>query len=171
MAVQDVGSSGNPFFNNMAAHARTAAALTNIPFEVILAQWALESNYGKSDLAQRANNFAGIKYNTKADFKSGAYAGYNSIANFAKDYARVLNLSYYNAVRAASTIEQTIIELDKSPYAEDTGYADKLRQIVKQITGSPITDTSTSSLTMPNFEGLLKSPVVWLSLFVILLFK
>lgn len=118
----------------MDSAADIAASLTDIPKGVILAQWALESAWGTSDLAKRANNFSGIKSSSKGkDFVSGAYAGYNTKESFARDYARVMKLSYYDKVREAESVEDTINEFGKSPYAEDPNYAAKLRETFSKI--------------------------------------
>ena len=155
--------SESSFFSSMLPYAQAAAQKTNIPYEVILAQWALESNYGKSDLAARANNFAGIKWNRSADYVSGAYAGYFSVSSFANDYSRVMGLSYYDKVRNAVSIEDTIKALGNSPYAEDKNYASKIRDIVNKsfnmgITpslGNPFEDMNKRDLVLYGILGVL----------------
>jgi flagellum-specific peptidoglycan hydrolase FlgJ len=158
------------FMKDMQGYAMTAGAVLGMPYQVILAQWALESTYGTSDLAQRANNFAGIKYNQHADFKSGSYAGYNSIASFVQDYIRVLQLPYYNGVRNAGGIKETIEEFGRSPYAEDPSYASKLSSIVN------INDTSTGFTgnavsAMGVLTNIATSPILWIVTFVYFLIK
>jgi flagellum-specific peptidoglycan hydrolase FlgJ len=132
-------ASQSGFMGQYQQYAMTAGAATGIPYQVILGQWALESTYGTSDLAIRAKNFAGIKYNSNADFKSGSYAGYNSFSRFVQDYIRVMMLPYYTEVRNASGITETIEAFGRSPYAEDSQYASKLKSIVN------INDTSTGA--------------------------
>lgn len=54
----------------IAGHALKAhLALRGQPqlFDYIYAQWALESNYGNSELAQHYNNFGGMKYRIELD--------------------------------------------------------------------------------------------------------
>lgn len=112
------------FFNKFQPYAQQASKALDMPVSVILAQWAHESWYGYSDLAQRANNYAGIKYskNTVGGGQSGAYAAYSSISVFVQDYIRVLKLSYYDKVRTEETSKLEYIEtaedLGKSPFAE-----------------------------------------------------
>jgi peptidoglycan hydrolase FlgJ len=152
------------FYSDMYEPAKLASSLTGIPVQTILAQWALESNYGQSDLAKRANNFAGIKANSKGrDYVSGQYAGYFSKSSFAKDYARVMNLSYYDAVREAGTVEGSIDALDKSPWAEDTNYGDKLREVVKKISGIDLSDVQVKEL---NYYGWALGGFVFWWLFI-----
>ena len=122
------------FFKYILSYANTAGKGTSIPFEVCIAQWSKESAYGNSVLAQATNNFAGITYtsNSIADFQNGRFAGYNTVDKFVKDYIRVMNLSYYDKVRAADTIEMTCIELGKSPYsANDPTYGTTIFQLIK----------------------------------------
>lgn len=113
------------FFSSMGSYAEQASKQTGIPTPVILAQWADESNYGKSDLSQRANNFAGIKWNQNsvASGKTGdlGYANYSDPEQFTQDYVRVMSLPYYDSVRAAGSVDGAISALAKSPWAE-SGY-------------------------------------------------
>lgn len=162
--------SKDSFFSEMQGYAMTAGAVLGMPYQVILAQWAHESSYGSSDLAVRAKNFAGIKYNDNADFKSGSYAGYNSIATFVKDYIRVLQLPYYNEVRNAGGIKETIQALGRSPYAEDTSYADKLMSMVNlNDTSKGVIGNGASVLGV--LGNMLGNPIVWVVMFLYFLFK
>ena len=147
----------NQFYSDMYPYAKISSSLTGIPVEVILGQWALESNYGQSDLAKRANNFGGIKASSKGKhFTSGQYAGYLTKTAFAKDYARVMNLPYYDGVRGAGTVEGALQELGKSPYAEDPSYITKVASKVKELTGmdfSNVSDVLTDGEGKINFVG------------------
>lgn len=107
------------FISYMKNFANQAAIATNIPFEVVLGQWVKECLWGRSGLAQTGNNFAGIRYTSNADFNNNGWSGYNTIANFIKDYIRVMKLSYYADVRNAVSVKDTCIALGKSPYSAD----------------------------------------------------
>jgi flagellum-specific peptidoglycan hydrolase FlgJ len=149
------------FFTKMLPYAKAASDKLNIPVSVILAQWANESGFGTSSLAQRAGNYAGIThtgYSIDAG-ASGAYADYkNNMDMFIKDYTRVMNLSYYKDVRAAVSVDDTITALSKSPYAE-SGYngGKSLLSIIKQYgltkydNGSVAdpTDAGTTTMNIP----------------------
>lgn len=125
-------SNKDNYIGRMWAYAKQAEAGTGIPAEVIVIQWGHETGWGTSDLVKRANNHGGIKANSRGrDFVSGMYAGYNNTGNFVKDYIRVMNLSYYDKVRAADSIDDTIRELDASPYAEDENYGNLLRSSIR----------------------------------------
>lgn len=124
----------NSYFEKMMPYAVKAEKETGIPAKVILAQWAHETAYGTSSLAQRANNHGGIKSNSRGrDYVSGIYAGYNSLDSFTRDYIRVMNLSYYDEVRGASTPNKTIVALGNSPYAEDPHYHNKIKSIYDKV--------------------------------------
>lgn len=66
-----------------------------IPAALVVAFWSWETDFG-TNASSKANNHAGIKSNSKgADYAAGIYAGYNSLANFAADYARILSINAY----------------------------------------------------------------------------
>lgn len=124
------------FFEDMSPYAAQASQNTGVPAPVILAQWALESNYGQSDLAQRADNLAGITFagsSSIADGTTNGYAQYKDYSQFVQDYTRVMNLPYYDNVRNAGSVEGAIQALSNSPWAEshyDGGQA--LADIINQ---------------------------------------
>ncbi len=110
--------------------ARWSAEQLGLPIvSPILAQWAIESDWGRSALARYHHNLAGISYTKFADYRGsnkpaieggGPYSGFNSYESFAKDYVRVLRLSYYakalEAGRAGDGVGM-LMALAESPYA------------------------------------------------------
>lgn len=98
------------FYDKMRPYAQKAANALGMPVEVILAQWALESGNGTSNLAKTQNNYGGIKYSqyskTGTKTSANAFAKYSSIDGFVTDYIRVMNLSYYDKVRSADSIKR-----------------------------------------------------------------
>lgn len=140
------------FFEKMLPAAQTASKDLNIPVSVILAQWAIESAYGTSDLAQRSGNYAGITHVTSSiDYgATGRYADYKgNIDMFVQDYTRVLNLSRYKAVRDAVSVEDTIKALSNSSYAA-SGYngGKSLLDVIKQYDLQKY-DTGTKTINIP----------------------
>jgi flagellum-specific peptidoglycan hydrolase FlgJ len=122
------------YFDKMRAYAQRASTKTGIPVAVILGQWAHETAYGTSDLVKRgSNNHGGIKYvgASTQDGQTGMYAKYSSLDRFVDDYSRVMLLSYYDAVRKANGIGDTLTALSNSPYAEDKQYGEKIAQVIK----------------------------------------
>lgn len=97
-----------------------AQSLTGVDYRVVLAQWALETGWGGSTLAQKHNNLAGIKFT--GSFGTGTpqgFASYKDLGEFLLDYVRVMNLSYYARVRVGRTPEEQIAALQASPYDEN----------------------------------------------------
>jgi len=112
------------FFDTLQPYAQRASLATGIPASVILGQWAIESAQGKSTIATKYFNYAGIKKvgsSIAAGVSSSGYAVYDNLDQFTEDYIRVMSLSYYDRVRAAGTVQATVAELAASPYAE-SGY-------------------------------------------------
>jgi flagellum-specific peptidoglycan hydrolase FlgJ len=113
------------FIQKMLPYAKRASQATNIPVSVILAQWGVESADGTSN-PTKYNNYAGIMYTSRADFKGGMstqgtyFSGYNSIDSFSNDYIKIMNFSMYGSVRNAVGVEDTVKALAASPY--DAGH-------------------------------------------------
>jgi flagellum-specific peptidoglycan hydrolase FlgJ len=159
------------FYKGMQQYAMSAGAVLGIPYEVIMAQWAHESAYGTSDLAKRANNFGGIKYTDNADFKSGSYAGYNSIPAFVQDYIRVMSLSYYKPVREAQGVRATIEAFGKTPYAEDKSYVNKLLSIADITPDYEGSTAGTMTTVLRGMGSIFFSPLTLFGVLIYLMIK
>lgn len=158
------------FFTKFLPYAQQASKELNIPVSVILSQWAHESYYGYSDLAKRAQNYAGIKYskNTVGGGQSGMYASYSSLWQFVQDYVRVMKLSYYTKIRTQETDLPEYIEaaqdLGASPYAESHyGGGKSILDLISQFdltkydNGQNVTVPNTNSAQVT--EGKITIPV------------
>jgi flagellum-specific peptidoglycan hydrolase FlgJ len=153
------------WFYDMSPLAIKASAATGVFPSVILAQWALETGYGASELAKQGNNYGGIKY-VKQSQANGAYdgqhAGYDSVDRFVEDYTRVLNLNYLAHVRAAGSPERAIQAFTESnnglKYAEDPNYSTKLQSIYTSY-GLAGFDTYTPPASGPNPVGVISEKV------------
>lgn len=129
------------FFARFSPLAAQASQGTGLPVSVILAQWALETGYGQSALAQK-NNLGGIKFtgNPGSYEADGGHAGYESVNAFLADYKRVVHLPFYQHVReaAAAGAEAVAMAWDNNVpagtprYAEDTQYSEKLLGILRE---------------------------------------
>jgi lysozyme len=112
------------FFKLMYPYAQTASHKTTVEASVILSQWALESNYGNSDVAKNAKNYAGIKNAGWDDpYNSGVYSKYKysvypNIGYFEKAYSKFMLQPNYKLVRNATGYKNTAIALGQSPWAE-----------------------------------------------------
>ena len=140
------------FYDRFGGAARVSASKISggAPIEVILAFWFWETGRGTNRGTKEFNNLAGINYNRSwknplqlKPSPSGEYAIYSNINNFAEDYARVMNLSMYNNVRATfktAGYDDDVAAISASPYS----VADYDRKTVlgfinefRKLTGSP----------------------------------
>jgi hypothetical protein len=127
--------------------ARQAAAATGVPASVTLAQAILESNWGRSALAQVANNYFGMKvmgtlgndgvvwlptseYDDSGNLytTSSAFRAYKSLADSVADHVRLLSTAsrYASAMQATSDPRQFAALIAQGGYSSDPAYADKL---------------------------------------------
>lgn len=115
---------------------------------VILAQSALESNYGESELSKNNNNYFGIKkgssdnfveYNTTEYINGNAqtmkepFRNYNSKQESFEDYARLITKAKrYKSVTQAQNYSEACNNLQTSGYATDPNYAEKIIYIIEK---------------------------------------
>lgn len=117
---------------------------------IMLAQWALESDYGKSELATEANNYTGHKTTgwsgevylkdtieddgkgNKFVAKSEPFRKYASPDDWAKAHASWLQRlpEVYAKAISAKTVEEQAGAL-QGTYATDTDYKEKLLKVIK----------------------------------------
>lgn len=144
------------FVNKMLPHALNASQATGVPPQLIMGQAALESGWGKHTInaldGSDSHNLFGIKAGagwhgkvaavTTTEYKNGvaskqvenfrAYASYTEAFN---DYAAMLssNPRYANVMQQSSTPAGMAQALQKSGYATDPKYAEKLVSVMKQL--------------------------------------
>jgi flagellar protein FlgJ len=127
--------------------ARQAAAATQVPASVTVAQAILESDWGRSTLAQDANNFFGMKvmgtlgndgvvwlptseYDSAGNLyqTSSAFRAYKSLADSIVDHDQLLEdaARYAPAMQATSDPRQFAALIAQEGYSSDPAYADKL---------------------------------------------
>ncbi|MBM7699315.1 LysM peptidoglycan-binding domain-containing protein [Kurthia huakuii] len=147
-------ATGNAFIDMISTDVVTIANEYNLYASVMLAQAALESNYGKSGLASAPNyNLFGIKgqYNGQSSsfatneqttdgtvFRTTAsFRKYASYEESLKDYAVLLtggtsgNSTYYQGVLKQHTMSyKQALQALEGRYATDTNYASKLQAII-----------------------------------------
>lgn len=127
--------------------AQAASASTGIDTNVILAQAALESNYGQS---APNNNLFGVKgsgatqstqeyVNGKWVTTQAQFAGYASPAASFVGYADFINSNQrYSSVASSGGIAAQASALQSAGYATDPNYASKVTSIATKIAGSTI---------------------------------
>jgi flagellum-specific peptidoglycan hydrolase FlgJ len=118
--------------------ATDASRRTGLPVSFILAQWAHETGHGTSSLSRAHRNQGGIEFTGQPGSYNadGRHAGYDSDQAFLQDYVRVINLSYYDKVRATAqqpgaTSESVAVAMGASGYAEDPDYGKKLVSLLR----------------------------------------
>lgn len=118
---------------------------------ILVAQAALESNWGNSELSQQSNNFFGIKagksgekYATKEFTQDewrtvkASFKTYDSIRDSVNDYAKLIkngtswNGDLYLGVIEAGDYKEAAYALQKAGYATDPSYANKLIKMIEQ---------------------------------------
>ncbi|HWP98099.1 MAG TPA: SH3 domain-containing protein [Syntrophomonadaceae bacterium] len=117
------------FVQQMKPYAEAANKGTSLPVDFLLAQWAEESGYGTSSLAQYYNNFGGIK-----DPDTGGFKKYLSPDEFAQDVIAIYTEnSKYNQLlahaRAGASIKTLFNDLTNCHYASSSTYGEKIRTV------------------------------------------
>lgn len=124
-----VPSDHEAFVRQMKPFAETVNKGTGLPAALLLAQWAEESGYGTSALAQYYNNFGGIK-----DVDTGGFKKYSSPDEFAQDVIQVYTgHSKYERLlahaRDGAAMQTLVNDLSTSGYASSRGYGEKIRTV------------------------------------------
>ena len=130
------------------AAAQAASAASGFPPGVTVAQAALESAWGQSELARRAHNYFGIKAHGElpwiemptTEVRGGAavkerayFARYESIEACFEDRDRLLaRLAVCAEARAAARDPEAFIRALAKHWATDPRYAEKLLAIYRQ---------------------------------------
>ncbi len=139
------------FLEIMIPIAKQAQVDYGIRPSVLVAQAALESNWGNSDLSQQSNNYFGIKGNssgeqyatkefTQEKWQSvqASFRTYDSVSESVDDYAKLIkngtswNADLYSGVINAGHYKDAALALQKAGYATDPDYANKLIRIIEQ---------------------------------------
>lgn len=144
------------FVNQMLPHAMQASAATGVPPQLMLGQAALESGWGKREIrlgdGSNSYNLFGIKANAgwhgkvaevmTTEYKNGVatkqlekFRAYPSYAAAFSDYANMLssNPRYAGVMQNADSPAAMAQSLQKSGYATDPHYAEKLVSIMRKM--------------------------------------
>jgi flagellum-specific peptidoglycan hydrolase FlgJ len=134
------------FISSIAEAAVESADQTGVPASVTIAQAILESYWGSSRLAHDANNYFGIKAQTKGGsagsltlsvweviggrnvVENQAFRAYNTVAESFVDHGLFFleNGRYASAMASKNDAKQFAIEINRDGYATDPSYASKL---------------------------------------------
>lgn len=112
--------------------------------QVTLAQWALESGWGESDLAVEHNNFAGLKWRprrvgdiaTKVVYEAhdgvDEYCKFSTIRDFITGYWNFIDRGPYDGWREHLTDSEGYIRhLVECGYCPAPGYTEKVMRIME----------------------------------------
>jgi peptidoglycan hydrolase FlgJ len=175
-----ISASQENFVMMLKPHAEKAAAELDISPDVLIAQVALETGWGKHVIhdQQGANSFNlfnikagsqwqggkvnvptleyrdGIAANEKADFRK-----YTNYADSFSDYVRIIkgNPRYENALKAGADSGKYAEALQSAGYATDPDYAKKIKSLLKSDALKPLADIKASAqavLSMASITNL-----------------
>jgi flagellar protein FlgJ len=145
------------FVSALTADAKRVQDKINVPFEVVIAQAALETGWGqkiiKTDSGESSNNLFNIKADRRwagekthketLEFENGAmvkkrepFRVYDSIGESVNDYLDLLTKSerYQGALEKAENVEQFLHNLQGAGYATDPNYAKKIMATLRTVT-------------------------------------
>lgn len=104
--------------------AQQVQAQYGVPTSVTLAQYGLESGWGKSTVGN--NNYFNIKGNG-----TGGYRDYNSKAESFMDYGKLLSSERYTSQTSGATNVQEYVQgVKNGGYAEDPKYVEKVMGVI-----------------------------------------
>jgi flagellar protein FlgJ len=143
------------FIDEMLPHAESAARELGVDPRHVIAQAALETGWGTSkpaDASGTSHNFFGIKTGAgwrgasvsadTTEYRDGIagteraeFRAYGSVAENVSDYVRLLreNPRYAAALHTGSDVRAFASALQRSGYATDPAYADKIVAVAGQI--------------------------------------
>lgn len=128
------------FFRQYAKVAMEHQRRYGIPASVILAQMALESGYGESELARKGNNFFGIKVGSSwkgakswhDDDVPGYFRNYDSVLESIEDHSRLLMTKRYKRCRQydSQDYHNWLVEIKRAGYASAKDYIKSCEEII-----------------------------------------
>lgn len=147
LQVPKVASHKTDFFEQMAPLAIDIGEKYDLYPSVILAQAAIESSYGQSELTINYNNYFGIKgnekngiklitneiYNGKTVEEEHYFRSYSSEYESFKDYGKLITgLDRYREVAEADSPEAAAYALYPAGYSTNPNYGDLIVQIIEE---------------------------------------
>lgn len=121
------------FSKKVVALAQESEKKYGVPASVTLAQYALESGYGSSSLAQNNKNYFGIKGSYNGQSRNG-FRVYSSIEESFDDHGALLAKPLYaDKTKGADTIEEYVRAFAETYAPSSDGnsnYAGKIMQII-----------------------------------------
>ena len=145
------------FVNALIKPAQQVQQQLGVPFEVVIAQAALETGWGQKIIKQANGASSNNLFNIKADKrwngesvtkdtlefeqgtmvkKSEPFRTYQSMTDSVKDYINFLSTSerYQDALQSPNNVEHFLHGIQKAGYATDPQYANKILGTLKTVT-------------------------------------
>ena len=144
------------FVSALTEPAKQVEKSLGIPFQVVIAQAALETGWGKKIIVDKMGESSNNLFNIKADqrwqgdkvtkdtleFEQGAmvkksapFRVYSTISDSVNDYIRFLsnNPRYEAALAKSNDVEHFLQGIQKAGYATDPQYAEKILSTLKRV--------------------------------------
>ena len=131
------------FFRTYADIAMKHQRRYGIPASVTLAQMALESSYGESELARKGNNFFGIRVGSSwkgarswhEDDVPGYFRNYDSVWESIEDHSRLLMTDRYKRCRRYGSTDYHgwLVEIKRAGYASAKDYVQSCERIITKF--------------------------------------
>jgi len=147
------------FYDKVWGPIQEVARRIGVDARVIFAQAALESNWGRSELSRNGNNYFGIKavgdepyiirrtrevINGVSTYVNAKFVQYSSALESIEGYGEFIQRNpRYRSFISAVGLEEELAALQRSGYATDPLYANKLRSVINNMP---------SGGDMPNFN-------------------
>ena len=151
-----------------------------VPESVTLGQAIYESGLGKSNIANQANNWFGMKGSGNAGQYNGTWAKYNSVYDSFDAYGKLLTKERYTShTKNAKTTAEYLQGVVDGGYCPDAGYVTDVLNIINdnnlekyntsEYKGtSDISDSESNGDTLTGMKGILSNIVSWVLILVIL---
>ncbi|WP_114325255.1 flagellar assembly peptidoglycan hydrolase FlgJ [Candidatus Colwellia aromaticivorans] len=144
------------FVSALIEPAKSVQEKLGVPFQVIIAQAALETGWGQKIIKDQNGSSSNNLFNIKADNrwdgasiqkeslefeqgamvkKSSAFRAYQSLTESVNDYVSFLsdNDRYQDALQNSSDVEHFVHSLQKAGYATDPQYANKIMATLRTV--------------------------------------
>ena len=174
------GSKTSNFINKLAPLAVADFKTSKVLPSLTIAQGILESGWGESELATKANNLFGIKadsrwtgkiYNTETkEYYNNSntpttinanFRAYDSWEGGVKDHSEFLQADRYSKVIGAKDYKTACEEVYKAGYATDPNYTSKLIKLIEDYKLHQYDTANTSSSTSATSSELYRVRKSW----------
>ena len=139
--VSSIPKDKEDFFRLYADIAMEHQRRYGIPSSVTLAQMALESGYGESELARKGNNFFGIKVGSSwkgakswhHDDVPGYFRNYDTVWESIDDHSKLLMTERYKRCRQydSQDYHHWLVEIKRAGYASARDYVERCEGIIR----------------------------------------